>query len=175
MADIARVIAIGGAIGALVAGSLVAPAFLPAVMASEPTALGSTAAKLFPPPFDPKSLRKFDIVLDEQVSTDVKRTQTVSKIGYGEKSTVTIITTPSGTYSSDALGSPYVQYPGFDKAPGDVHRHWAYSTFTTPYGTGSWSSFSSGSFTYFDYHFTPAPRHGAWRTGVASGQAVLNL
>ena len=37
---------------------------------------------------------------------------TVRKVGYGRTSFVTIATTPSGVYSSDALASPHVRYPG---------------------------------------------------------------
>ena len=37
---------------------------------------------------------------------------TVRKIGYGQTSIVNIITTSSGVYSSDALTSPHVLYPG---------------------------------------------------------------
>lgn len=41
----------------------------------------------------------------------------VRKIGYGRTSIVAIRTTTTGTYSSDGLASPYVQYPGVFKQP----------------------------------------------------------
>lgn len=46
------------------------------------------------------------------VSTSVTASATVTKIGYGRTTAVTISTTATGTYSSDALGSPHVLYPG---------------------------------------------------------------
>lgn len=160
MADTVRIIAITGTIGALVAGSLAAPAFLSGAFANEPasTALKS-AMDLFPPPFDPKKLVKYDIVFDDSVSTEVQSTQLVKKIGYGHKTLVSIVTTPSGTYSSDALTSPNVRYPGIEVTPKHRHRSRVWiSSSSSSYGTSSSIGFSSGSFTYYTYSFKPAPR-----------------
>ena len=46
------------------------------------------------------------------MSADVQRTASVTKIEHGRKSNVSIVTTLSGTYSSDAITSPHVLYPG---------------------------------------------------------------
>ena len=39
-------------------------------------------------------------------------TSTVSKVGFGRVTTVRITTTASGVYSSDAMISPHIRYPG---------------------------------------------------------------
>ncbi|HVZ94602.1 MAG TPA: hypothetical protein VG797_08830 [Phycisphaerales bacterium] len=116
MSEYVKTVAIVGAIGALTAGLLVLPSWLPPAVAEEQPmkTLLSSANELMPIPFDTDSLAKYDITYDDSVSTDVVRTQTVKKIGYGAVETVTIVTTPSGTYSSDALTSPYVKYPGIE-------------------------------------------------------------
>jgi hypothetical protein len=87
----------------------------------------------------------------------VKRTQVVKKIAHGRTSSVTVVTTPSGTYSTDGLLSPHVQYPGIEKklkgwASGGSHYYSSRS-----YSGGRWTSFSNGSFTYFSYR-APAAR-----------------
>ena len=97
------------------------------------------------------------------MSTDVQRTQIVKKIGFGQRTIVAIVTTPSGTYSSDAITSPYVRYPGID-----VHgRHWcgcafgghvSVSMMTDQWGTWTSTWTQSGSFTYMNSTFKPAAR-----------------
>jgi hypothetical protein len=156
MVDPVRVLAIGGTIGALVAGSLMAPQAINA-MAEEPVkAVASALETLFPEAVDAKMFRKYDITFDDSVSTDVKRTQVVKKIGHGRTSTVTIVTTPSGTYSTDGLLSPHVQYPGIEKnLKGWGSRSFYYSS--RSYGGARWTTFSNGSFTYFTYR-APATR-----------------
>jgi hypothetical protein len=42
----------------------------------------------------------------------VVKESTIKKIGYGNTEFVHVLQTPSGTYSTDALQSPYVEYPG---------------------------------------------------------------
>ena len=44
-------------------------------------------------------------------------TANVRKIGYGRVSSVEVVTTASGTYSSDGLASPHVLYPGVEAKP----------------------------------------------------------
>jgi hypothetical protein len=55
------------------------------------------------------------ITVAPTVSQQVLSTQTVRKVGYGRVETVEIVTTPTGTYSSDAVASSHVLYPGIDK------------------------------------------------------------
>jgi hypothetical protein len=161
MADIVRIIAIGGTIGGLVAGSIAAPAVFAGVT-EVPAKLVSSATitDLFPPPFDPGKLRKYAITFDPWVSTTAKSQSSVTKIGYGEKSVVSITNTPTGTYSSDGIVSPYVRYPGVDVAAKGKHQHprfWS-STFRSNNGTARAYGFSSGSFTYFTYKYSPRDR-----------------
>jgi hypothetical protein len=93
------------------------PALLPPAIANEEPAhtLLSTASEIFPPPFDPGSLVKWSYELEPAVSTDVLKQSTIRKIGYGNTEFVQVLETPSGTYSTDALQSPYVEYPGVIK------------------------------------------------------------
>jgi hypothetical protein len=93
------------------------PSMLPPAVANEEPAktLLSNASELFPPPFDPDSLAKWDYALEPAVSTEVLRQSTVKKIGYGTTEFVHILETPTGTYSTDGLTNPHVEYPGVIK------------------------------------------------------------
>jgi hypothetical protein len=115
MSEFVRTVVICGAIGAIAAGGLSFPVFLPAALADEQpmkTILASVD-DLFPAnTFDPDSLVKFDV--DDSVSTEVIKQQTIKKISFGRVTTVTIVHTPTGTYSSDAVRSRNVRYPGIE-------------------------------------------------------------
>jgi hypothetical protein len=159
-----RTVAISSAVAIAIAGGLASPVLFPQAFADEPQhQLVRTAKDIFPPPFDPSKLRKFDIEIADTVSTEPLRTQYVRKIAGGRVSAVSIVTTSSGTYSSDGIASPHVLYPGIDVSTkldgyGDGPRiHVA--TGTTPRGTFSWTVISSGSFTYYNSTFTPNGRH----------------
>src|SRR5688500_16736703 len=112
MVDPVRVFAYSAFFGSIVALSIVAPAQMGAVAEEPVKAAAAAIDSLFPDSVDPKMFRKYKITFDESISTEVQRTQVVKKIGYGRTSEVTIVTTPSGTYSTDGLLSPHVQYPG---------------------------------------------------------------
>lgn len=90
------------------------PSLLPPAIASEEPArtLLSSASEIFPPPFNFDGLIKYTYEVTPSVSTEVLRESTVTKIGFGRAEPVHIVQTPSGTYSSDSLGSPNVEYPG---------------------------------------------------------------
>jgi hypothetical protein len=152
MPDYVRVIAIGGTIGALVAGTLAAPQFFSAI-ADEPVEIvASTIDDLFGPgTIDSDAFVKYDVVLDRTVSTDIVRRQTVSKIGHGRKSTVTVVTTPSGTYSTDGVLSPHVRYPGIETKRKDTESDFRFR-YSQRTANGYWSLVTSGSFTYITYH-----------------------
>jgi hypothetical protein len=154
MTDYVRMIALGGTIGVLVAGSLAAPQFMSALAdeALEPVQeVASTLDELFGPgTVDSKAFRKYNVVIDDTVSTEVLRTRTVSKIGYGRKSIVTIVTTATGTYSTDAMLSPHVRYPGIGVTPRDGGSEFVFRyDQRTP--NGYWSLTTKGSFTYINY------------------------
>lgn len=158
-----RTVFLSGALAGLVAGAIAAPAFFPAAFAAEPQKhLLDTAAVLFPKPFDPRTLKKFDITLDASVSTKPIRTEIVHKIGFGQRTVVSIVTTASGTYSSDAIVSPNVRYPGIEVSPNThcgcrVPHSW-FGYWSAPSGTRTWSRIDSGSFTFITSTFKPAAR-----------------
>lgn len=69
--------------------------------------------------FDPSKLVKFDDALfdvhvDDSVSTEAKSVTHIRKIEFGRASTVDVVQTSSGTYSTDAVFSPHIRYPGID-------------------------------------------------------------
>lgn len=121
MSNFVRTIAITGGIGAVIAGVLALPAVWPAVAAEQTLqplqALVNPTEPLFPELFDPDSLVKFDVAIGAGVSTKVTSTQTVKKIAYGNESVVSILHTQTGVYSTDAVGSPYILYPGIEVTP----------------------------------------------------------
>jgi hypothetical protein len=150
MVDPVRVFAYTSFFGSMLAWSVVAPDQMSAVAEEPVKAAAATIDSLFPDSVDPKMFRKYKLTFDDSISTEVQRTQVVKKIAHGRTSEVTIVTTPSGTYSTDGLLSPHVQYPGIEKERrGWSSRSWFSSR---SYGGGRWTSFSSGSFTYFSYH-----------------------
>src|SRR5262249_17811877 len=84
-----RVAAISGGRAALVAGGLATPQIFPQAFASEPQShLLDTTKDLFPPTFDPRRLKKFDITYNDSVSTKALRTEYVNKIAFGHRTQV---------------------------------------------------------------------------------------
>ncbi|HZY66937.1 MAG TPA: hypothetical protein VFE52_00025 [Devosia sp.] len=148
MVDPIRAIAIGGFFGGMVAWAVIAPQQVGAVTEGTVEVATSTIDKLFPEPIDPRIFRRYDITIDDTVSTEIVRQHVIRKIAGGEKSDVTVVTTPSGTYSTDGLASPHVQYPGVDKRL----RRWGGLPLPLPGQTGGhWMSFTNGSFIYYAY------------------------
>ena len=99
------------------------------------------------PGFDTSRLVKFEGQDYQVESEDWVATRQIKKIEAGRVSTVTITTTATGTYSSDAMFSPHVQYPGISvqRLPQDgALFFWSH---------GGWSGFhaaTAGSFFYYD-------------------------
>ncbi len=148
--NIVRSITYGVFAGGILALTIIAPQQIGAIAEEPVEAAVATIDKLFPEPVDPKLFRKYAITFDDSISTDVQRTQVVRKIGHGHVSDVTIVTTPSGTYSTDGMLSPHVRYPGIDKSlRRRTHDHWSFS----PGGNdgGRWISYADGSFIYISY------------------------
>ncbi|HHG89221.1 MAG TPA: hypothetical protein ENJ90_01905 [Devosia sp.] len=56
--------------------------------------------------------RSYSVSFDPGVSSEVLSSALVQKIAFGKESWVSIATTTSGTYSTDALASNNVLYPG---------------------------------------------------------------
>jgi hypothetical protein len=90
--------------------------------------------------------RDYLVDYDASVSTDALSTARVKKVEAGKVSYVTITTTATGTYSSDAMFSNHVQYPGIEVQPLDsgsnYFRYWS---------NGRWSGFSTGNANSFIY------------------------
>ena len=124
---------IGGLVGAAAIGGLVAVGgfLVPAVssLASEPATTDVLHAIALPPaPGATLStdLAKFDgryfaIGTEPDVSLEPESSTTIRKIGYGQTTFVNIVTTSSGTYSTDAMLSPNVRYPGIFVEPEHLH------------------------------------------------------
>lgn len=66
--------------------------------------------------------REYEISTAAWVSLDPVSSQTVRKITFGRVTDVSVVTTSTGTYSSDGMVSPYVQYPGVTVRPAPM-RH----------------------------------------------------
>lgn len=81
--------------------------------------LDSPAAEALAPQTDgafPDLLRIPDVEMSvaPTVSQDVLTSGTVRKIGFGRIETVNIVVTSTGTYSSDAMDTTHVIYPGIE-------------------------------------------------------------
>lgn len=122
----------------LVALLLAFPGLLPPALASEEPGrtLLSTASELFAPTVDPSKLFKWSHEYETAIATEVLRESTIRKIGYGRTEFVHVVETASGTYSTDALQDPHVEYPGIHRKrarsdPGMAYwsnGHWVMQT-----------------------------------------------
>jgi hypothetical protein len=130
----------GAVIGALTAGIFAIPSALPPSMAQEEPAatLLKTGEQLFREPVDGLAFVKPPqrFVVEPWVSTDVTKRQTVRKIGYGKTEFVDILTTATGTYSSDGFDSTHVRYPGVHANP--AYKDWVSSTKIAVLSGGAW-------------------------------------
>ncbi len=76
--------------------------------------------------------RDYEVTYQPWVDTTPTSSATVKKVEGGQVSYVTVSTTATGTYSTDAMTSPNVQYPGISvdevRKPGPPKmRYWQYS------------------------------------------------
>lgn len=71
---------------------------------------------------------------EDWVSTDPLETHAIKKIEGGKVSYVSIIRTATGTYSSDGIASPNVQYPGLIE-PTNPRNHFSFSS----WNNGQWT------------------------------------
>jgi hypothetical protein len=104
------------------------------------------------PAFDPADLvrfgdREYRVHYEDWVATEPLSSASVKKIEAGRVSFVTITTTETGTYSTDGLTSPHVQYPGIEVAEVtdglNDFRFWT---------NGYWQSFRVGIGDSFRYY-----------------------
>ncbi len=56
--------------------------------------------------------RTYEVNFDASVSSQVLSGSVIRKIANGKETLVSVVSTPSGVYSTDGLASPHVLYPG---------------------------------------------------------------
>lgn len=139
-----RHLLLGMTLGAFCATALAAigPGMVLAAFGDEMAISGVDAARLVK--FED---RDYLVDYDDWVATDPLSTTRVKKVEAGKVSYVTITTTATGTYSTDAMFSNHVQYPGISVESAEPSRN-----FFRYWTNGRWSAFSTGtagSFTYF--------------------------
>ena len=119
--------------------------------------------RVAPQGFDPSNLVRFEgkkylMEADDSVSIDPLSTVRVKKVEGGRVSYVTISTTASGTYSTDALFSNHVQYPGIEvtelpRYPRNRFSYWS---------GGRWYGFSSGGANSFFHYRSGSTSVTSW-------------
>lgn len=120
MEKLVRPVAIGVAIGGLLAALYLTATSLPNARADEgPLETVLQSVNDLNPSYrvDPDTLVRigdeaWTVTADASVSLTPVSTSTVRKVVYGQVKVVTISTTSSGVYSSDAIVNPHIQYPG---------------------------------------------------------------
>ena len=114
---------IAGVAGAVLVGGFVALQTLtPQAIADEIVvpALTTKVSSLFREPLDGSRFVKApETVVEPWVQMEATSEVLVRKIAYGRTSFVSVMTTGTGTYSSDGLASPHVLYPGIHRGRGD--------------------------------------------------------
>ncbi len=56
--------------------------------------------------------RSYDVNFDASISTQVLSSNVIRKIEFGNESLISVVSTPSGIYSTDGFVSKNIQYPG---------------------------------------------------------------
>jgi hypothetical protein len=107
-------VALGALLGTAVSLALVAPNFIPKAWADDAVKIATAQKSQLMDIIAPKPAAFFKPLwtVEDSVSTDVLSVNKVRKIEGGRTSFVNVATTASGVYSSDALTSPNVRYPG---------------------------------------------------------------
>ncbi len=140
-----RTIAGIGALGGLVALLLASPSIMPtnAAQADPIREVVTSVERALAPPPDTDRLLKWNVIVEPGISLEPIGESVVRKIAFGRTEFVRVVETSSGTYSSDALGSPNMRYPG-------IHRTAAQTTGTLAYwsadGWRSVPAYAAGSF-----------------------------
>ena len=111
---------------------------LPTLLSLIAAALVLSLASVRADGFDPSKLlilgEDHGVTYEDWVSTDPLETHTVKKIEGGRVSYVTITRTSTGTYSSDGIASPPVQYPGIIE-PDNPRNKFSFSS----WNNGQWT------------------------------------
>lgn len=107
-----RQVLLGMTIGALCASAVAAmgPGVVIEAFGDEPThAIDSANLVRF-------EGRDYDVRYEDWVATEPLSHTRIKKIEYGQVSYIDVTTTQTGTYSSDAMFSDHIQYPGVEVA-----------------------------------------------------------
>lgn len=141
-----RHLLLGMTLGALCATGIAAigPGMVFTALADEFAPSGVDASKLVK--FED---RDYIVDYEDWVTTDPLSTIRVKKVEAGKVSYVSITTTASGTYSTDAMFSNHVQYPGISVEAAEPDRN-----FFSYWTNGRWSAFhtgTAGSFSYYGF------------------------
>ena len=139
-----RHLLLGMTLGAICATALAAigPGMVFEAFADEFAPVGVDAASLVK--FED---RDYVVDYDDWIATDPLSTVRVKKVEAGKVSYVTITTTATGTYSTDAMFSRHVQYPGISVTDAEPSRN-----FFRYWSNGRWSAFSTGTAGSFYYY-----------------------
>jgi hypothetical protein len=103
---------------------------------------------------------------EDWVSTDPLETHTVKKIEAGKVSYVTITRTATGTYSTDGISSPNVQYPGVIE-PSNPRNQFSFSS----WNNGQWTRLDTYSGNSYVSISTDRTRRGETRTSTCISTA----
>lgn len=78
--------------------------------------VSTEAGQNLAPPIDTSRLVKWDFAVAPSVSVEPLRESVVTKIAGGKLTTVHVVETATGVYSSDALDDPHILYPGIHRS-----------------------------------------------------------
>jgi hypothetical protein len=174
---------VAGTVGAAVIGGLatLGGIIMPAVesLASE-TAPEAVMPVLAPPALPGKALATdlvkvdgdyYAIGTEPGVSLEADDSSVIRKIAYGRTSFVTVATTESGVYSSEALTNPHVRYPGIYVDPLRLHFFPSGKLLGWSRLTG-WTSIpllDAHSFGFLDSNAPPASQDGVCVSDTEAG------
>ena len=138
-----RRLLLGMTLGAICATAIAAigPGMVLDALADEFAPVGIDAASLVK-----YEDREYVVDYDASIATDPLSTVRVKKVEAGKVSYVTITTTASGTYSTDAMFSRHVQYPGISVEPAEPTRN-----YFRYWSNGRWFGFRTGTAGSFSY------------------------
>lgn len=143
---------------------------LPTILSLSAAALVLSLAAVRADGFDPSKLLILDedngVRYEDWVSTDPLDTQVIKKIEGGRVSYVTIKRTATGTYSSDGIESPHVQYPGVIE-PENPRNRFSFSS----WNNGSWTRLKTYSGNSYVSISTYKTRRGETRTSTCISTA----
>ena len=145
---------------------------LPTILSLTAAALVMSLVAVRADGFDPSKLLILDedngVRYEDWVSTDPLDTQVIKKIEGGRVSYVTIKRTATGTYSSDGIESPHVQYPGVIE-PENPRNRFSFSS----WNNGSWTRLKTYSGNSYVSISTYKTHRGETRTSTCISTASI--